>query len=51
MSSIFFDDVLRHTGERDLYQQIVYYPLRIPATIPAARLAFSQVFVSASPEH
>jgi hypothetical protein len=29
----------------------MYYLLCIPATIPAAFLAFSQVFVSASPEH
>lgn len=51
MSSIDFDDVLHHIGERGLYQQIMYYLLCIPATIPAAFLAFSQVFVSASPEH
>jgi hypothetical protein len=51
MSSIDFDDVLHHIGDRGLYQQIMYYLLCIPATIPAAFLAFSQVFVSASPEH
>ncbi|XP_067006278.2 carcinine transporter [Anabrus simplex] len=51
MSSIDFDEVLLHIGERGRYQNIMYYLLCIPATIPAAFLAFSQVFVSASPEH
>lgn len=51
MSNIDFDEVLQHIGERGRYQQIMYYLLCIPATIPAAFLAFSQVFVSASPEH
>jgi hypothetical protein len=50
MSSIDFDDMLLHIGGRGLYQQIMYYLLCIPATTPAAFLAFSQVFVSASPE-
>lgn len=51
MSTIDFDDVLSHIGERGRYQHVMYYLLCIPATIPAAFLAFSQVFVSASPEH
>ncbi|XP_034934659.1 organic cation transporter protein-like [Chelonus insularis] len=51
MSSIDFDDVLLHVGEKGRYQNIMYYLLCIPATLPAAFLAFSQVFVSASPEH
>jgi len=51
MSSIEFDDMLRHIRERGLYQQIMYYLLCIPATIPAVFIASSQVFVSASPEH
>lgn len=51
MSSIDFDDVLLHIGERGKYQNIMYYLLCIPATIPAAFLAFTQVFVSASPDH
>ncbi|XP_076672740.1 organic cation transporter 1 isoform X2 [Andrena cerasifolii] len=51
MSSIDFDEVLVHVGEKGKYQNIMYYLLCIPATLPAAFLAFSQVFVSASPEH
>ncbi|KAJ9586840.1 hypothetical protein L9F63_019559 [Diploptera punctata] len=51
MSNIDFDEVLEHVGERGKYQQIMYYLLCIPATIPAAFLAFRKVFVSASPEH
>ncbi|XP_046415882.1 organic cation transporter 1-like [Neodiprion fabricii] len=51
MSTIDFDDVLVHVGEKGRYQNIMYYLLCIPATLPAAFLAFSQVFVSASPEH
>lgn len=51
MSAIDFDDVLSHIGERGRYQHVMYYLLCIPATIPAAFLAFSQVFVSAAPEH
>ncbi|PSN42448.1 hypothetical protein C0J52_15942 [Blattella germanica] len=42
MSTIDFDEVLQHVGERGRYQQIMYYLLCIPATIPAAFLAFSQ---------
>ncbi|XP_043474707.1 tubulin beta chain-like isoform X2 [Leptopilina heterotoma] len=51
MSSIDFDEVLLHVGEKGRYQNIMYYLLCIPATLPAAFLAFSQVFVSASPDH
>ncbi|XP_008549084.1 organic cation transporter protein [Microplitis demolitor] len=51
MSSIDFDEVLVHVGEKGRYQNIMYYLLCIPATLPAAFLAFSQVFVSASPDH
>ncbi|XP_023287822.1 organic cation transporter 1 isoform X5 [Orussus abietinus] len=51
MSSIDFDEVLQHVGEKGRYQNIMYYLLCIPATLPAAFLAFSQVFVSASPDH
>ncbi|EZA57336.1 hypothetical protein DMN91_002573 [Ooceraea biroi] len=51
MSSIDFDEVLVHVGEKGRYQNLMYYLLCIPATLPAAFLAFSQVFVSASPDH
>lgn len=43
MSTIDFDDVLVHVGEKGRYQNIMYYLLCIPATLPAAFLAFSQV--------
>lgn len=43
MSSIDFDEVLLHVGEKGKYQNIMYYLLCIPATLPAAFLAFSQV--------
>lgn len=43
MSDVDFDDVLVQIGERGRYQNIMYYLLCIPATVPAAFLAFSQV--------
>lgn len=43
MSSIDFDEVLVHVGEKGKYQNIMYYLLCISATLPAAFLAFSQV--------
>lgn len=46
MSTIDFDDVLVHVGEKGRYQNIMYYLLCIPATLPAAFLAFSQVRLS-----
>ena len=45
MSSIDFDEVLLHVGEKGRYQNIMYYLLCIPATLPAAFLAFSQVHI------
>lgn len=51
MSTVDFDNVLMEIGERGRYQIFMYYLLCIPATVPAVFLAFSQVFVSASPEH
>ncbi|KAL6437756.1 hypothetical protein ACFW04_004254 [Cataglyphis niger] len=43
MSSIDFDEVLVHVGEKGRYQNIMYYLLCIPATLPAVFLAFSQL--------
>ncbi|CAG0922428.1 unnamed protein product [Notodromas monacha] len=37
-----FDKVLKHIGERGSYQLYIYYLLCIPATLPAAWLAFIQ---------
>ena len=51
MSSIDFDAVLDHLGAEGRYQTVLYYLLCIPATIPAAFLAFNQVFLSATPAH
>ncbi|XP_037077485.1 carcinine transporter-like [Pollicipes pollicipes] len=46
-----FDNVLLEIGERGRYQQIMYLLLCIPATIPAAFVAFNQVFISGTPDH
>lgn len=46
MSSIDFDEVLLHVGEKGRYQNLMYYLLCIPATLPAAFLAFSQVITN-----
>lgn len=51
MASVDFDEVLSHVGERGRYQLVLYYLLCVPATLPAAFLAFSQIFVSATPDH
>jgi hypothetical protein len=51
LTTLDFDVVLKRVGERGRYQMLIYYLLCIPATLPAAWLAFIQVFVSASPEH
>lgn len=51
MASIDFDAVLDHLGAEGRYQTVLYYLLCIPATVPAAFLAFNQVFLSATPGH
>jgi len=51
MSTIDFDEVLKHIGEWGPYQMTLYFLLCIPACLPAAFLAFSQVFLSAEPKH
>lgn len=51
MASIDFDAVLNHLGAEGRYQTVLYYLICIPATIPAAFLAFNQVFLSATPAH
>ena len=45
-----FDDLLPHIGEMGRYQMTFYLLMCIP-TMPAAFLAFNQVFLSAEPEH
>ena len=51
MASIDFDSVLDVVGAEGRYQTVLYYLLCIPATVPAAFLAFNQVFLSATPAH
>eukprot|EP00090_Calanus_glacialis_P012639 TRINITY_DN21241_c0_g1_i1.p1 TRINITY_DN21241_c0_g1~~TRINITY_DN21241_c0_g1_i1.p1 ORF type:complete len:616 (-),score=86.58 TRINITY_DN21241_c0_g1_i1:500-2347(-) len=51
MSTIDFDEVLKHLGEWGPYQKTLYFMLCIPACLPAAFLAFNQVFLSAEPNH
>nr|XP_040572189.1 organic cation transporter protein-like [Lepeophtheirus salmonis] len=49
--SVDFDNILSHIGEMGRYQLTLYLLLCIPATLPAAFLAFNQVFISAEPQH
>ena len=46
-----FDEVLPHIGEMGVYQLGLFFLMCIPATLPAAFLAFNQVFLSAEPDH
>ena len=49
--SVDFDAILPHVGEMGRYQLALYLLMCIPATLPAAFLAFNQVFLSATPSH
>ena len=49
--SVDFDAILPHVGEMGRYQLALYLLMCIPATLPAAFLAFNQVFLSATPTH
>ena len=49
--SVDFDALLPSIGEMGRYQLGLYLLMCIPATLPAAFLAFNQVFLSASPDH
>merc|ERR1719331_1395883 len=49
--SVDFDALLPHVGEMGRYQLALYLLMCIPATLPAAFLAFNQVFLSATPSH
>ena len=46
-----FDAILPHIGEMGPYQLGLFLLMCIPATLPAAFLAFNQVFLSAEPDH
>ena len=49
--SVDFDSILPHVGEMGIYQMGLFLLMCIPACLPAAFLAFNQVFLSASPDH
>ena len=49
--SVDFDALLPSIGEMGRYQLGLYLLMCIPATLPAAFLAFNQVFLSAVPQH
>lgn len=49
--SVDFDAMLPYIGEMGRYQMVLYLLMCIPATLPAAFLAFNQVFLSADPNH
>lgn len=46
VADINFDEVLNHIGEIGFYQKIFYVLMCIPASLPAAFLAFSQVMLN-----
>ena len=49
--SVDFDALLLQIGEMGRYQLGLYLLMCVPATLPAAFLAFNQVFLSATPTH
>ena len=49
--SVDFDAILPYVGEMGRYQLALYLLMCIPAPLPAAFLAFNQVFLSATPTH
>ena len=49
--SVDFDAMLPHIGEMGRYQLGLYLIMCVPATLPAAFLAFNQVFISGEPDH
>ena len=44
--SVDFDAILKHIGEMGPYQLVLYLMMCIPATLPAAFLAFNQECIS-----
>ena len=42
VKSVDFDAILKHIGEMGRYQLVLYLMMCIPATLPAAFLAFNQ---------
>ena len=46
-----FDDFLPVIGANGVYQKGLFISMCLPASLPAAFLAFSQVFLSYTPDH
>ncbi|XP_055858702.1 beta-alanine transporter [Episyrphus balteatus] len=46
-----FDDVLNEVGSFGLYQKLIICAVLLPAAIPCAFHAYSQLFIAAIPEH
>ena len=46
-----FDDFLPVIGANGVYQRGLFISMCLPASLPAAFLAFSQVFLSYTPDH
>ncbi|KAH8277856.1 hypothetical protein KR018_008709 [Drosophila ironensis] len=46
-----FDEVLREVGSFGLYQKVIICFVLLPAALPCAFQAYSQLFIAATPEH
>ncbi|EDV56244.1 carcinine transporter [Drosophila erecta] len=46
-----FDEVLREVGSFGLYQKVIICSVLLPAALPCAFHAYSQLFIAATPQH